>query len=489
MGNVNEHYPRTVEDPAEQEHRDAGDELYASYLSSSQPKEDEEKDLSSNPSEPSPTPHNDNAGLAYTPRAVEIIKQRSSLNHSLGLIRRPRWKVDDRGVKRNGVGDEVQEPQAPTHAALRFGTSYWEMYTPMNPNNPPKTPRRFFLDFRIYDQYKLFNKDIFLSLRRDVQKDIPKHGVKLDDFCCKVVSDHYDLRVLGTHWPADFDSKGMIRSHRVPVGSPATIDVKQGDEDADGNVAGPSDAGTYYAWYRGLHILCGEEGTDLFFKVHGVNEDLQCYGCTWRIGSKCLTQTMTAGTQSSGKERKTEDPRDARQEQQPDEQLSEGFEVVHYDEQVGEQLVGGTEGTHLEQRLREQLLDFSKTARQEDKPSEESFNDSEDAGQEQQPGEQLFDGLESARQEEQPDEESLDDSKDADQEEQSEEESLDDCEDTDQEQQVDEQLESGNFARDSAPADHTPLPVYDPDVYPELFVDEYGVERIRYWTWPGWQWW
>ena len=51
---------------------------------------------------------------------------------------------------------------------------------------------------------------------------------------------------------------GMIKARRMPLGFAAKIYVQVGDIDRNGHAA--TQAGWYYKWYRGLHLLYGLEG-------------------------------------------------------------------------------------------------------------------------------------------------------------------------------------------------------------------------------------
>ena len=44
----------------------------------------------------------------------------------------------------------------------------------------------------------------------------------------------------------------------MPLGSSAKFYVNEGDIDRNGLVA--TESGWYYKWFRGLHLLCGDEG-------------------------------------------------------------------------------------------------------------------------------------------------------------------------------------------------------------------------------------
>ena len=56
----------------------------------------------------------------------------------------------------------------------------------------------------------------------------------------------------------------------MPVGFSAKMLVNKGDKDHHGKEA--SKAGWYYRWFRGVHILCGEEGLNLY-KYRPLYED------------------------------------------------------------------------------------------------------------------------------------------------------------------------------------------------------------------------
>lgn len=102
--------------------------------------------------------------------------------------------------------------------------------------------------------YPLFAEEI------DDTGDIPR-GCRLDDGTLAFLVDKYtDRKKLHTQWPTEIDSNGMIKARRMPLGFAAKMYVQVGDIDRNGHPA--TQAGWYYKWYRGLHLLCGLEGQE-----------------------------------------------------------------------------------------------------------------------------------------------------------------------------------------------------------------------------------
>ena len=58
----------------------------------------------------------------------------------------------------------------------------------------------------------------------------------------------------------EFDQKKMIKASRMSLGFAAKMLIAISDLDRNGNPA--TEAGYYYNWYAGIHLLCNEEGSE-----------------------------------------------------------------------------------------------------------------------------------------------------------------------------------------------------------------------------------
>ena len=114
--------------------------------------------------------------------------------------------------------------------------------------------RDTFTTFADFSEYQLVMGPQFEDASR-----VPRKGVRVDDRVAAMLIDQLPRKLL-PQWLVDFDHAGMIRTRRVPLGNAAKKYFRAGDVDAEGVVLGAADAGWYYLWYRGLHLLCGDEG-------------------------------------------------------------------------------------------------------------------------------------------------------------------------------------------------------------------------------------
>lgn len=118
-------------------------------------------------------------------------------------------------------------------------------------------------------------------------------GVRLDDLNVAIVIESGELgrKPRNENWKAEFDIKGMVRGLRVPLGHAAKEFKKKGDVDIDGNVLRDADEGWYYLWYRGLHLLCGQEGSvgKIYLKRPSFETD-RCKGLTFKKSHKAIVQ-------------------------------------------------------------------------------------------------------------------------------------------------------------------------------------------------------
>ena len=194
----------------------------------------------------------------------------------------------------NGTnGKATGAPTRPKASIMKFNTQFYERYDVAHPSNGVSYDLKFTHRWEVFNNYVLFTKEDFRALGNDVGK-IPTQGVRLDDFVVAKVVMATTMKERQTNWAAEFDAFGKIRRSRCPLGHPALIYVKEGDLDVDGKVAAKEDIGWYWAFYRGIHCLMGEEGADAdrFLVLGSTTEkdpaDGRAFG--WAKGYRALTQ-------------------------------------------------------------------------------------------------------------------------------------------------------------------------------------------------------
>ena len=179
-------------------------------------------------------------------------------------------------------------PRVPTDRLKRYNTGHYVTYDPGNPIVGPSAGpfRRGNRNFGKYDNYKLVN-DNTITLQQ-----LPKSGVRLSDYwAAKVAVAGFSKKELAEHWPAEFDSDGMIKAERFPLGNAAKIWVKAGTFDVDGNAVPPGQDGWYYLWYRGIHILMGDEGLEHYpYMIRTSFEAEKCQGLHFRASFPAAIQ-------------------------------------------------------------------------------------------------------------------------------------------------------------------------------------------------------
>lgn len=71
------------------------------------------------------------------------------------------------------------------------------------------------------------------------------------------------------------------------MGQPALLKIVEGDVDLDGKVAAREDAGLYYAWARGLQLLCADKGLEKdIYLIRPSHENLPLIPLSWKMGYK-----------------------------------------------------------------------------------------------------------------------------------------------------------------------------------------------------------
>jgi len=86
--------------------------------------------------------------------------------------------------------------------------------------------------FRDYKRYYLFDGAREVG---DVFR-FPSKGVRFDDYAISRIleSKIFGHTKLNENWPAEFDTAGMVRATRYPMGHAAKMWVKVGDQDVFG---------------------------------------------------------------------------------------------------------------------------------------------------------------------------------------------------------------------------------------------------------------
>ena len=176
-------------------------------------------------------------------------------------------EADDEGVKAShcpskkkrkvkGVGKAVTGvARPPTAGYLKYNMEHYKLYDP-TAKNVGGHREDSFNKFGDFDSYTLF---MIPTCR--TASSVPDKGIRLDDLTVALVgTEGYSNEKLVSAWRAEFDEKGMVRASRVPLGHAAKVFCKEGDVDLDGHILSKGEEGWYYQWYKGLQLLCGQEG-------------------------------------------------------------------------------------------------------------------------------------------------------------------------------------------------------------------------------------
>ncbi|MCJ1239345.1 hypothetical protein MMC14_007339 [Varicellaria rhodocarpa] len=102
----------------------------------------------------------------------------------------------------------------------------------------------------------------------------------------------YNAKELAQKFSSELDQNSMMQARRYPLGDAAKMWVDVGDLDFAGDPA-PRSA-YYYKRYRGLQLLCGEEGAHLF-KVRPSYEDKSKDLFNSRLGFEAVVQEPETG--------------------------------------------------------------------------------------------------------------------------------------------------------------------------------------------------
>ncbi|KAL8908230.1 MAG: hypothetical protein Q9207_000951 [Kuettlingeria erythrocarpa] len=197
-------------------------------------------------------------------------------------------------VKLNKLGKPLGEPTVPGERYSRYDTAHYHAYdaaqhSQLVAHAPVARLPQGSLDYKIYDHYVLFTDAALTKHQIDT---IPDTGVRLDDRTAALVLENIsDAATLNRSWPAEFDTRGMPRATRVPLGLAAKMWVTAGDVDVDGNVATEDDEGWYYKWWKGLQVLMGQEGNDAgLYLIRPTHEFDRCAGMGFKLSHWAVVQ-------------------------------------------------------------------------------------------------------------------------------------------------------------------------------------------------------
>ena len=181
-----------------------------------------------------------------------------------------------KGLKK---GEQVGNPTQPKDSHMQYRTERYEKYNWHSHQDLPMRAPRYAGSHAVYDDFKLLTGEppAYFAI-----EETPCNSVRLDDRWVGLVGEHFNQTVMKKKWPSEFDNAGMLRAVRVPLGDPCLVWVTQGQLDIDGNSA-PRD-GCYYGWYRGLELLCGNEGLEQgLYWIRPSFEQPKCKGIAFKV--------------------------------------------------------------------------------------------------------------------------------------------------------------------------------------------------------------
>lgn len=182
----------------------------------------------------------------------------------------PIWYVDQAQAFALGLRGRrnmpVARPRMPTFSERNYDSQHYIPYDYANPNPGPLSHQAFNSSYGIYDAYTLFSSQYIQN-----GAQLPAgQGVRLDDYGCYLAARDTDVRALHRSFGSEFDRWQDIRGRRLPLGLAAKKWCDVGDVDMDGNTVKSGEQGWYYLWWRGIHLLCGEEGLEAgMYRVRG----------------------------------------------------------------------------------------------------------------------------------------------------------------------------------------------------------------------------
>ncbi len=185
----------------------------------------------------------------------------------------------------------IKSPRVPTPGLKIYTTEHYHFYDPQL-NNVGRPLNGRFVSFKQYDGYTLY-----MNARLQDVDTIPTSGVRLDDLTISKVLSVFSQKKLSQAWPAEFDTKGMVRATRIPLGNAAKRWVDVGESDVDGVVVRAGEQGYYYQWWRGLHCLMGKEGYDAGqYMIRPRFEKPKTQGLSFKTGYKAVIQQPSRNT-------------------------------------------------------------------------------------------------------------------------------------------------------------------------------------------------
>ena len=182
---------------------------------------------------------------------------------------------------RKGLNGEKQigNHTQPGPSRLKYCTERYEKYNWLSHKNLPLQAPRYRGSYKVYDGFKLLTGE---PPAKFLIAETPYNSVRLDDKWIGLVSGYFNLTILSEKWPSEFDNHGMLRAVRMPLGDPCLVWVRRGQVDIDGKAA-PRD-GCYYGWYRGLQLMCGNEGLDQgLYRIRPSGENPKCKGIAFKV--------------------------------------------------------------------------------------------------------------------------------------------------------------------------------------------------------------
>ena len=168
---------------------------------------------------------------------------------------------------------------------MAYNTAHYQIYDLGNPKIGTHVAHPF-VKFGDYDTYTLVINPNITSA-----SEVPKRGVRLDDWTVAFVAKHCERKALNTNRTAEFDQNAMVRAMQVPLGHASKAFKRMGETDLNGHVLTQGEEGFYYDWYHGLHLLCGKEGLDakVFLKRPSFEVPL-CSGVGFKVTAKAVVQ-------------------------------------------------------------------------------------------------------------------------------------------------------------------------------------------------------
>ena len=180
----------------------------------------------------------------------------------------------------------IKAPRAPTTILKQYQTSAYTPYDPVQNNVGPAVMDKF----KSFAQYEKFT--LFMNLTvttKNFATIVPTSGIRLDDRTAGVALRCLSMKDLHAQYPAEFDTAGMIRASRVPLGHCYKKWFEAGKVDIDGNVL--TESAYYYLWWRGLHCMMGKEGMDAgLYMIRPSFESFKCEGFGIKVSHKAVVQ-------------------------------------------------------------------------------------------------------------------------------------------------------------------------------------------------------